>query len=67
MQRRLTAALLVPVVLSSLAVLSGCGGSGENTTVEDSPAAKKATSEGIDAMREAMRTKNQGGKSAARP
>lgn len=67
MQRRFATAVLGSIVLGSLAILGGCGGETGNVTVEDSPAAKQATQEGIDAMRSAMQSKKQGGKSAAKP
>jgi hypothetical protein len=53
--------------VGSLAFLSGCGGDTANVTVEDSPAAKQANAEHVDAMREAMQKKTKGGKSSAKP
>lgn len=66
MQRRFATAVFGSFVMGSLAILGGCGGDSGNVTVQDSPAAKEATAQGIEAMRGAMQSKSKPGKSAAK-
>jgi hypothetical protein len=55
--QRLIVAALAPIVLCSLAFVSGCGGDEDRTTVTVSPEAKKADAGAQSGMKEFMQSK----------
>ncbi|APW62635.1 hypothetical protein [Paludisphaera borealis] len=66
--QRLIVAALAPVVVCSLAFLSGCGGDEDRATVTSSPEAKKADAGAQNGMMELMQTKGAAkAKPAAKP